>query len=338
MAPSIPLSRIQSEYRTAFLEKLNAGEYGLEGVGSCLCRASGGVRVAECDRFGIPIGVVVCANCGLARTTPRLAATNLTAFYENDYHGLHQGVRNPDASTALFRAGQGAAIHTRLAGMLPSGPLRIADVGAGTGQVLREFERAVGRAGLVTAGCEYATAFVIAGKQAGTDLRHGGPDTLNDLAPFDVVILSHVVEHFPDPVRELAAVRSLGHANTLFYVEVPGILAIDCKAEYAYRFQQYLTVAHMFHFSLATLTATFARAGFALVHGDDDVHSIYRIASVSEPRSDPSLASATLASLHHLETSWPLRAKRLLPAVRQSVAAAAKSTLPKSIVRMLGRH
>ena len=210
----------------------------------------------------MPVGVRLCTACGLARTTPRLAPACLPDFYEEDYHGLHQGISRPDPGVALFRRGQGAAIYRYLADFLPQGALRVADVGAGTGQVLREFEAmALGR-DLHTTGCEYASAFVSAGRLAGTDLRQGGPEVLVHDGPFDVVLLSHVVEHLPYPVEDLEVVRSLGHPRTLFYVEVPGLLTIDDKPEYAYRLSQYLTLAHNFHFTSGTLAATMARSGF----------------------------------------------------------------------------
>jgi SAM-dependent methyltransferase len=329
---------VQRAYRATVLAKLADGRYHLEDVLACpLCGASEATPLAAHDRFGLPIGTVLCRRCGLARSTPCLAASDLPAFYQDDYHGLHQGLPAPDPSTALFRSGQGAAIFAMVRDQLPEKPLRVAEIGAGTGQVLREFADAAG--GGMLAGCEYASAYVDAGRSVGTDLREGGPETLRDLAPFDVVILSHVVEHFPDLDAGLTEVRALGGAATLFYVEVPGLLTIDHKSEYAYRFDRYLTLAHTFHFTLATLSATMARSGFALVHGDEQVRTVFRQGERREPHPDAADAQAVLASLEALG-SWSnrLRRARLLP--RRAAAWVAKELLGEryqSLRRRLAR-
>lgn len=327
----MPLTRIQAEYRRAFMGKLHDGRYRFEQVPACPCGSAAVIALADRDRFGIPVGIVLCRACGLARTSPRLAADNLAEFYEHDYHGLHQGIRRPDPSTALFRRGQGAAIHEFLADLLPDRPLRVADVGCGTGGVLREFESAAGHRHITSVGCEYSGPFAAAGRRAGSDIRHGGLEQLTNEPAFDVVILSHVVEHLPDLAGDLAAVRGLGHAKTLFYVEVPGLLTIDRKPEYAYRLDQYLTLAHTFHFTLSTLTASMARAGFEVVRGNEVIRTVFRQAAVVRPASDTAVALDILDSLRRLD-SWAMRVRRLRPQLRQFVTAAAHTLLSETLV------
>jgi SAM-dependent methyltransferase len=333
--PAIPLTRTQTEDRSQVLAKLAAGEYRLERVVRCLCGSADSVPLADHDRFGIPVGVVLCSVCGLARTTPRLAAANLASFYETDYHGLHLSVRRPTPDEILFRRRPEAAIHPFLADLLPPGPLSVADVGAGSGRDLRAFAEAV--AGPIRViGCEYSEAFAAAGRAAGTDIRHGGPETLTEFAPYDVVIMSHVVEHFPDPISDLAAIRALGHDRTLFYVEVPGLLSIDRKPDCAYRLDQYLTLAHTFHFTLETLTATMNRAGFGLARGDEEVRAAFTPAPLTTPRNDSEMAARVLTSLRRLD-SWPMRVRRVKPALRRRLVVAAGTLLPASWIRVL-RH
>lgn len=323
------LTHVQSQYRRGVLAKLAAGHYTLEDIPVCLCGSAGSSQIAANDRFGIPVGVVVCTRCGLARTTPRLAARHLEEFYEEEYHPLHLSVKDPDPGVPLYRAVTGASIADIVADSLPDGPLRVADIGCGTGLVVRELAAALPEREIRSAGCEYAVSYVEAGRRAGTDVRHGGPETLTDLAPFDLVILSHVVEHFPDPVADLAAVRALGNEETLFYVEVPGLLTIDRKAEYAYRLDQYITLAHTYHFTLGTLTQAMGRAGFSGVWGDEAVRSIYRIGPFAEPTPDPAMASRIEASLAELN-GWRMRVRRMRPMLRQLAAAMARR-LPEPI-------
>jgi SAM-dependent methyltransferase len=309
---AFPLTSVQREYRTKVLAKLAGGQYHLEDLLACPCGSTDGEPLASHDRFGLPIGVVLCGSCGLVRSTPRLSTTDLPDFYQHDYHGLHMSLPAPDPSTALVRRGQGAAIFALLRDQLPDGPLRVAEIGAATGQVLREFAEAAGR-DVTSAGCEYASAYVEAGRSVGTDMRQGGPETLRDLAPFDVVILSHVVEHLPDLAAGLADVRALGDESTLFFVEAPGLLTIDRKREYGFRFQRYLTVAHTFHFTLTTLTETMARSGFRLISGDEHIQSVFRQGDLHEPKPDPANAREVMRGIRALD-SWSnrLRQRKLL--------------------------
>jgi SAM-dependent methyltransferase len=294
------------------LAKLAGGQYHLEDVGACPCGSTEAMQLASHDRFGLPVGAVLCRSCGLMRSTPRLSTADLPDFYQHDYHGLHMGLPAPEPSAALVRRGQGAAIFALLRDQLPDGPLRVAEIGAATGQVLREFADAADRV-VTAAGCEYASAYVEAGRSVGTDMRQGGPETLQDLAPFNVVILSHVVEHLPNLSAGLAEVRALGDEATFFFVEVPGLLTIDRKPEYGFRFARYLTVAHTFHFTLTTLTEAMERSGFQLLLGDEEIRSIFRQGPLREPKPDPANAKEVIRGLRGLE-SWSnrLRQRKLL--------------------------
>src|SRR5438094_967377 len=76
---------------------------------------------------------------------------------------------------------------------------------------------------VVSVGCEYSSTFAAAARERGTAVRSGGIETLlnTGLSP-ELVIMSHVVEHFPDPSADLRLVRGLVLSETILYVEVPG--------------------------------------------------------------------------------------------------------------------
>lgn len=326
------LSAIQRDYRDVVLNKLASGAYHMELVRTCLCGETKALAIAEKDRFGIPVGIVACSSCGLVRTSPRLAADDLLAFYNDDYHGLHMGIPDPTPTTDLFRAGQGLRIYDYLRGYLPPGFLRVAEVGCGTGQVLRDLARAAAADGrqVTVVGCEYAKRYVAAGRLVGTDVREGGPREMLDAAPVDLVILSHVLEHFADVSEDLSVIRQLGHEGTLVYVEVPGFLSVHRKREYSYDLLHYLTLAHTYHFSLGTLTDTMFRAGFSFVEGSEEVRSVFRLeraewAGRSLP--DEGRLELLVQYIHWLEGSRRLRLRRLLGRIEKASRALASNWL-----------
>jgi hypothetical protein len=94
--PATRLTGVQKRHRQIFLSRIEDGTYHWETVSICLCGSDVAMPVAEKDRFGIPVGVVLCRGCGLLRTSPRLAAENLPEFYEHDYHALHMGITEPE--------------------------------------------------------------------------------------------------------------------------------------------------------------------------------------------------------------------------------------------------
>lgn len=314
MPPPARLSRVQAAFRERVLAKLADGRYQLEEVSRCPCGSARAEPVATSDRFGLPVGVVLCTACALLRTTPRLKATDLPAFYRDDYHGLHMGIERPGPTTSLYRTGQGAAIYELVSAGLSAGPIRAAEIGAGTGSVLREFAAAAARDGrdVSLVGCEYADDFAEVGRSLGTDVRTGGLDAIADIEAPDVLILSHVVEHLPDPTIELRAIRNMVDERTVLYVEVPGVLSIHQRPEYDLSFAQYLTLAHTYHFTLATLREAMGRAGFRFVDGDERVRSRFAVADDEKelPGRDGRVA-ALQGYLAWLESAPGLRIRRL---------------------------
>jgi hypothetical protein len=330
--PTVRLGRRQRAYRRQLERKLLEGRYTLESVPVCLCGAASARLIATHDRFGVPVSVVGCPQCGLLRTSPRLAARDLPDFYEAEYHGLHFGVASPDARTTLFRRGQGRIIYEISRPWLPNRRLRVADIGAASGAVLRELQVAAEHdaQGADVWGCEYSSEFSEAARALGTDVRHGGLERLADgPGDPDLVIMSHVLEHFADPSDELGQLRQLTTPQTLLYVEVPGILTIHEKPEYAYEFARYLTLAHLYHFTLDTLTDVMERAGYERLAGDEEVRAVFRLRDAGEPAPprEPEDASAAAGTrldeisryLNHLDRSPWLRLRRYVVSARGRV-------------------
>ena len=349
--PARRLTEVQARQRDMFLGSIEDGSYHWEIVPVCLCGSGTVLSVSEKDRFGIPVGVVLCGTCGLLRTSPRLAAENLPEFYDRDYHALHMGIAQPKPTTALFRTGQGSAIFDVIRPYLAPGPLVVAEIGAGVGGVLREFGEAAGRDGRVAEliGCEYAQAYAEVAREAGTDVRQGGVEALVGMPKPDVLIMSHVLEHFADPVAELARIRTLIRPETLVYVEVPGLMTLHSKAQYEYDLLQYLTLAHTYHFTLATLTDVMRRAGFRLLVGDEEVRSVFRdegSESADEARVRDSLEAARVTRyLISLDRSPRVRVRRvtlhIAHGTKQSLKAAVRTLIGDDgveIVRRLRRR
>ena len=122
-----------------------------------------------------------------------------------------------DAQHWYFR-GRLAVIQGALRRVLPRRPLRLVDVGCGTGAVLRglaEFGEAVG--------IEANETLLAVARAAGLDARKGAlPDDLPIAAGWaDVVLLLDVIEHLDDDGAALHAARRLLTAGGVLVVTVP---------------------------------------------------------------------------------------------------------------------
>ena len=336
--PSLPLNEVQLKQRDSFLRKLASGVYHLESVRACVCGSDQAMPVTEGDRFGLPVGIVMCRGCGLMRTSPRLAAEHLPAFYEDDYHRLHMGTMEPKA--ALYHAGQGAAVYEQLRQYLSPGKLTVVEVGAGTGDVLREFAAAAAADGRKTqlTGCEYSSQYSAQAQQLGTDVRIGGLEALEHVKAPDVIILSHVVEHFADLPGDLSRLRGLCGKKTLIYIEVPGVLTIHERPEYDFELVSYFTLAHTFHFTLETLSGAMAFAGFDRLAGDQQVRSVFKAAAAG--RTSDTYENAfekTRAYLAWLQSSPGLRGSRFAMKSRRWLRRAVRDIAGESGVQAVRR-
>ena len=87
--------------------------------------------------------------------------------------------------------------------------------------------------------------------------------------------MSHVWEHYNDPSVPARALHELLGQRGLVYIEVPGLLDLRNRLEYACDFGRYFTCSHPYHYDLMTLTSVLNREGFRLVWGNEVVESFF---------------------------------------------------------------
>ena len=93
--PCIALNAVQIQARDEVREKLDSGAYPLELVGCGVCGGDDQIVIAEKDRYGIPLSVTTCRDCGLIQTNPRMTDTAYKNFYELEYRRLYVGDAGP---------------------------------------------------------------------------------------------------------------------------------------------------------------------------------------------------------------------------------------------------
>ena len=308
--PPSKLNELQDKTRQAFLNAIEDGRIVLNERKKCLCGGTEFSKIAAMDRFGLPFGSYLCSDCGLIFTSPFISQNSLPLYYDEFYHKLTFG-READPSLPLYQKGQGEKIFNILKNRLSPNNLKILEIGAGSGSVMKEFMKAAKNDGfeLTITGFDYGSEYINQFDPEGynlTMLQGGLDEAARGGCTYDVVIMSHVFEHFADPSQELESLKRIIGPDSLIFIEVPGVLSLKSRYVYDCDFLIYLVSAHMFNFNLASLTRTLNLNGFKLLWGNEEAETIF---TLGEQAVDVSENAAMIkAYLEDSEISRPLYA------------------------------
>ena len=194
----------------------------------------------------------ICTRCGMVYQSPRMSAEELEAFYAAEYRRLYQGAEGPSAKDLQVQQQRAQALLAFAQGRIPR-VRRHLDIGCSAGFLLKAFQK---HYDCEVRGIEPGNAYRQYTQPRGLTVY----PTLDALlaaeeAPFDLVSMAHVLEHLPDPVGYLAALRQrLLTPDGWLLIEVPNLYCHDS-----------FEVAHLTNFSAHTLRQTLRRAGYEIV-------------------------------------------------------------------------
>jgi 2-polyprenyl-3-methyl-5-hydroxy-6-metoxy-1,4-benzoquinol methylase len=194
----------------------------------------------------------ICKDCGLVFQSPRMTEAESAAFYVEEYRQLNEGSTDP---TARNIAAQNARAGSLLSFTVPfvDKVVRHLDIGCSMGILLQCFEQ---QFHCQPVGIEPGAAHRARAGQAGLTV-FASLDELekSGAGRFDLISMSHVLEHLPDPPGYLAHLReALLDPNGRLLLEVPNLYAHDS-----------FEVAHLVSYSTHTLVQTLEKAGFEVI-------------------------------------------------------------------------
>jgi 2-polyprenyl-3-methyl-5-hydroxy-6-metoxy-1,4-benzoquinol methylase len=194
----------------------------------------------------------LCSNCGLVYQSPRRSEAELEAFYEREYRQLYQGSEGPTHKDLAVQNGRAEAL-LGFAGDRLAGLSRHLDIGCSAGVLLQGFQRAYN---CQPVGVEPGRAYREYAQGQGLEVYPSLDELRAGRQPgFDLISLAHVLEHLPDPVEYLAALRAdLLLPEGWLLVEVPNLYAHDS-----------FEIAHLVSYSPYTLSQALQKAGYEIV-------------------------------------------------------------------------
>ena len=326
-APVVSLTPAQKDALEKFCHKLAQGMYSFQQA-TCLCGTNGGILVARRDRYALPVNTYLCVSCGVMRQSPRMTNEALLRFYQEDYRPIYVGSDQAPDNYFCRQIEHGRSIYGFVASSFnKKHNLSVFDVGCSAGGTLVPFVDA----GWNAYGCDVGERYLQLGKKKGLVLEHGDASVLAKYGKADLVILSHVLEHLPNPEKSLSQISTIVADRGFVYIEFPGIF--DLHKTYR-DFLFFLQNAHLFHFTLATLVSLMSKCGFMLVKGDEHIRALF------QKNGDPSRSIPTsdeykkiLAYLLFTEINRVSRKSGFPSWIRQGTGKIARKCLGDNLVR-----
>ena len=168
-----------------------------------------------------------CQGCGLIQAFPLPSLPALAEYYAEDYRNHCLSATDAEELQKfpldnLFYYNRGQSVAELLAPRVTSPQPRILDIGAGYGHILH----ALGERfpGCTLSAIEFSNVCVEHLRSRGIAVfAQPAEEILPALPPFDVIVLSHALEHFLDPGAMLRLIASRLSPGGILYVEVPHI-------------------------------------------------------------------------------------------------------------------
>lgn len=224
------------------------------GQGCVLCGTMETERVSERDRHGNPLVTVLCPGCGVVRNDPVPSEAELTEFYRRDYRQEYKGAAEPRLRQVWRNLDRLNRHFAEFRDVYAKGGDWL-DLGSGSGEFTFLAARIGARVTAVEPNEGYAE---YCRRKLELDVTTGRMEDCGFApASFDLIRLSHVLEHMRDPQASLATLKGWLRPGGILYIEVPDIEA-DARNKLRGRLFHY---GHIYNYNPVTLRHVAGLAG-----------------------------------------------------------------------------
>ena len=249
----------------------------------CLCGNDNDILISSIDRFRCEYELVLCNSCGLIRAKNYWNEDHVSDFYKNYYINTYSaGGRLLPKDIYLTQIKNRDRIWNIIENNVNLKSIKkdfiIADVGGQAGGAM-DFYRNKCKCVLL----DYDQSLLDYAAKKGITVFRGGAEQLskNNIFP-DIIILSHVIEHWSNFDNELKNLLKNLKENALVYIEVPGIDRFDVEPSYC-DFLGDIQIPHFYYFSSNTLKNIFERNGFETMFINKYPRAIFKFTNNKKP-------------------------------------------------------
>ena len=241
----------------------------------CICGADDDLIVSRNDRAGVEFPTVICRNCGLIRAKEYFSDDDAADFYANHFwrieNDLDEGaIEDPDEVFENLRVSgiTKSNLIKKYMGSSDKKPI-VVDVGGRIGGILYNF---LPDCHVVLA--DYFQPYLDYARKKNIETVFGGLESIT-FKP-DVIILSHVVEHWTNFENEIQNLIKIQKPNqTLTYLEFPGIDSLKTGRRDADLLGD-IYFPHVHYFASYIIEDVMSRHGFEKVYLDSEIKGIFR--------------------------------------------------------------
>jgi len=230
----------------------------------CTCGSTEATVVSTVSRHRNFQPVVACENCGTLRANPYFTEETADFYYRNVYGNVKRTDRSPQQ---LFREQQALSIVPFFDGIMDKFET-VLDYGGGAGGKTIDFIEA----GKVLSLYEVENNYSQYAFENGTQLH-------DPSIRYDLVIVSHVIEHLTDPVHQMQEIiRECCAPEGLLFVATPIIDRLRAR-----QWLQHFHIAHKYYFTEDALIALMASLGCELVKQNNADCFLFRVGGKADP-------------------------------------------------------
>jgi 2-polyprenyl-3-methyl-5-hydroxy-6-metoxy-1,4-benzoquinol methylase len=220
-----------------------------ETVKNCLlCSSNKSSIFDKRELHGYHVVNNICSNCGFVYMPQRMSEKELNDFYKDKYRTLYQGQEEPTTAnlkTQTLRADDLQRFAQENTGKVD----RFLDIGASAGLLMEAFQK---NTGSEVIGLELGDSYRKFAQDKGLTL-YASLEKMQKAGEenFDLISMSHVLEHIPNPKEYLLGLRELLNEGGHLLLQVPNVFWHDS-----------FEVAHLISFSPHTLREMVRAAGY----------------------------------------------------------------------------
>jgi SAM-dependent methyltransferase len=267
-------------------------------------------KVCEHDHFDLIIERefpkhVICRNCGF---TFMEAIKSLHEYYEDDYWDSFHGIKGIQDLNMVEVPPRCKEILATLSSYLKD-DTNCLEIGAGFGFTLHYIRR--NSKCKMVFGLEPSKDGCKSMEYNQIPCFQGSLEQFNVNEKFDVIILSHVFEHFQDPELATTLIKKLLSPGGIIYVEVPNLLSPEFHKNLKFWFSK----EHFFYYSQDKLNYFLQKAGYRRVYKKSTsvLRTIFVVSSEKiEPRYSNEYMKVKLSLLFHEVMYYPARLIRMV--------------------------
>jgi 2-polyprenyl-3-methyl-5-hydroxy-6-metoxy-1,4-benzoquinol methylase len=263
--------------RDAFLEKHKSSKM-FETQSCFICGSKKFIALAEVDRYGFYYPTGICEDCGNVQQVEYYSKEVLLDFYKNYYRLIYSGGVKNSKEMFVSQQSKGRKIYEFIQPFYPS---KVLEIGCAAGGILSIFKDH----GCEVLGLDYDEDYLDVARNNGVNVQNGSIEVLRGNDKYDLIILSHVLEHMVSPVKVLSQVTRHLTPTGAIYIEVPSLNNVS-DGGYGFDLLQFFQNAHTIHFTKSTLDMLSKKSGLTCLKMDSFIRSLWRAGPIIQPTKD----------------------------------------------------